>query len=277
MSDVRLLLETVLASPGNKELLDEVRARATEIIEHLDEMGSLADWEQPVFKNHPEWVAEVLAAIAGEDELSTEDEETIEALFEANASDESAVGYAFKEGLLQGLPEHLADLGGWLKSVPPISKDEWEELLQTPAVQAALPPAERLAPFGVSPLTVFYATEAISGLTERLAARHLGFLHTPIILDPSALPARARFGFVLPSDAVLREIQQMAECSRALADVLYPWLTAVAQFKPFVFRHFQASPVETAVRLTRIPTEHHDLYVRWGLLAETRDEVGASA
>ena len=268
MTDIRTLIERVLASPGNLELLAEVRRHASEIIEHLDELDSLEDWEKRVSEQEPLWLAEVLAALAGDEKLPEEDDATLTALFEANAADESAIGYAFKEGLLRGLPERLADLGGWLRELPEIETQDQEDLLRTPSVEAARPVSENLVLFGVTPLTVFHATEAVTGLTERLGRRKASSRSDSVIFDPSSPPTAGDGSFVLPLEAVLTEIQHRAECTRPVAMKLCPWLAEVAQFKPFVFRNFQASPLRTAVKLTRILEDDEELYVRWGLAAD---------
>ena len=268
MIDVQALLVNVLTSPNNRKLLDEVRQHAEEILQHLDQVESLADWEKHVSTGDPAWLAEVLSAIAGDAELSPEDARVLDAVFAVNVRSESAVGYAFKEGLLPGLPEDLADLGHRLQRIPEIDMNDRKHLLETPAVQAGMPPAASLVPFGVTPLTVFYATEAVSGLSQRIVRREKLSDDTALIFDPSQSPSATALGYVVSNDLILIEIEHMAECTRPVARILYPWLVEVAQFKPFVFRQFAASPCERAVSLSPTSADDMDLYVRWGLPAE---------
>ncbi len=271
MTDIAKLMEQVLSSPGDKTLLAEVRARAGEIFEHLDREESLEDWKWRTFEADPAWLAAVLEALAGDQAPPKEDAPILEALFQAGAARESGIGYAFKEGLLAGLPKHLTNLAHWFRQVPLIDPVDQANLLRTPAVEAARLASEALVPHGVTPLTVFYATEAVSGLAGRL--RRLGAIaeDESFVLDPSGTQPVTQDGSVT-NDTVLREIRFVAECSPPAASVLYPWLVAAAQFKPFVFRGYEAGPLKTAVRLNRVKDDQPELYVRWGLPADARGE-----
>lgn len=262
--DVQSLLKEVLISPGTSHLLDEVRQRADEILAYL-EHAEPADWGSG---SNSEWLAEVYAAIGGEEELSPRDKETLNSMVSATQAEESFIGYAFKEALIRDLPEEVPSLEERLAGVPMVDKEELKELIDTPSVQAALPQAEKLILYGVTPLTVFYATEAVGSLISRLA-RHKITPGGALILEehdrgkPDLWLTTSR-GSVLTHPIVRDEIAKMAECSAATAAVLLPWLVTVARFRPFVFRGLEAKPLDGAVALEAVSEVTEDLVLRWG-------------
>jgi RNA polymerase sigma factor (sigma-70 family) len=260
--DVQSLLKEVLTSPGKSHLLAEVRQRADEILDYL-ERAEPAGWAT----GDPEWLAEVYGAIGGEEELSPEDTATLDSMVSATRSEESFIGYAFKEALIRDLPEEVPSLEARLAGMPMVETEELKELIDTPSVQAALPQAEKLILYGVTPLTVFYATEAIGSLIGRLA-RHKVTPGGALILEehdrgkPDVWLMTSR-GNVLTHPIVLNEIANMAECSAGTAAVLLPWLVAVARFRPFVFRGLEAKALKGAVALETVTEVTEDLVIRW--------------
>ncbi|MGH9318089.1 MAG: sigma-70 family RNA polymerase sigma factor [Thermoanaerobaculia bacterium] len=270
--DVQSLLKEVLASPGKQHLLDEVRHRAGEILDHLERAESLEEWGKA--SDDAEWLAEVYGAIAGDEELSSEDKTTLDAMVSATRGEESSIGYAFKEALIRNLPEEVPSLESRLAGLPMVDEEEQKELFDTPAVQAALPQAAGLIVYGVTPLTIFYATEAVGGLIGRLMRHRIVRLDADLVLeecdrvtpDRSPVMTTSR-GFVLAHPMVLNEIVKVAECSAATAPVLLFWLVNVARFRPFVFRGLEAKPREGAVALTAVKdvaAVADDLALRWG-------------
>jgi hypothetical protein len=209
----------------------------------------------------PEWVATVydtLARSIGPVELSEHGED----LFYAHADAEFEIGEAFKGSLIPGLPEHLADLAGhWLhRFVEPVEQHEMNSLLTTPAARGADPLSRELAVYGVTPLTVLDATDAVARLLNRCIRS--GRLEEPIFLSHRGI----NDGQLLRAADLADEISRVAVCRPITAEVLLDWSIEVAQIKPLLFNTFTAEPSRgESVVLIQSGDKHNNLYQRWGL------------
>ena len=147
----------------------------------------------------------------------------------AARAEESLIGYAFKEALIRDLPSNVSTLESRLANLPKVKEEERKELIDTPAVQAALPEAEALIVYGVTPLTVFYASEAVGALIGRLRRHKIARPDVVLILEEHWESKQAESpiqitqrGSVLAHPIVLDEIVKVAECSTATAAVSSP-------------------------------------------------------
>jgi RNA polymerase sigma factor (sigma-70 family) len=260
---IHTLLEELLVSPGNRQLLAEVRARATEVLDALEHLEFSETLEKQMREGGPEysaWIAEVYETIAGEEEPSSEDLATMEALFQANEEQKISIGYAFKEALMPDLPGYLQNFQYWFKSLPEVTEDEKKDLCNDPVVQAGMPYAEQLTWYGLTPLTIFYSTEAVSGLITRLMH------HRVIGPDPVVIGLARTTQDVPLQQMVFHEMAGMAECSERAAHSLFLWFIDVASYKPFLFRSFEARPEgHGTFSLTPRPNVDSNLYTRWGV------------
>jgi DNA-directed RNA polymerase specialized sigma24 family protein len=129
-------------------------------------------------------------------------------------------------------------------------------------VQAGMPYAEQLAWYGVTPLTIFYSTEAVSGVTNRLM-RHRVVGPEPVIIGLAKRPEDVPL-----QQMIVHEMASMAECSELVARALFIWFIDVVRYKPFLFRGFEAQPWADAYSLAPQPNVDNNLYTRWGLLRQ---------
>jgi hypothetical protein len=296
MTSVRLpaseLFKRVLSEPGNTALLEEVRARAEELISYLDESDSGP--EVGAVKTDPAWLILVHEALAQEEPLSPEEEDLRAKLLQARANDEASVGRAFKEALVPDLPNSLTNWEYWFAAAPRASVEELNILMNQPSVQAASPISSPLAAFGLTPVSVYYATEAVSFAAQESLAHTASGLNSGIRIRVEEAPARS-----LPKSIELRpkspddwpywdnrrvipalwlaaEIVRMLQCPLFTAYALLAWLITVGQFKPFIFAGFESGPVgPTALELIPLGREGkstedqpdddgENLYRRWG-------------
>lgn len=262
------LLERVLKSPGNKELLAQVREQAADVLSALENSESFGLSEDEVRNLDPLWVAEVYEAMAAAaPSQEGANFEAAEALFLANQDEEASIGVAFRDTLLVGLPDTLRHIERWFPaSTPRVDEDERRELMEEPSVRAGMPYSGPLVIYGVTPLTVFYATEAVSSLIDRLMRYEVIHPDTSVTLDMNRVVVGGRTHDEMSVCALVNEIRDVSECSEAVAGGLYSWSIQTAQYKPFLFRGFHASPLGEGVSLTSTKEVHDNLYQRWGLL-----------
>jgi RNA polymerase sigma factor (sigma-70 family) len=260
------LLEKVLKSPGNEELLGQVRERAAAVLTALENSESFGLSEDEMREVDPLWVAEVYEAMAAATPRGGEDFEAAETLFRANREEEASIGAAFRETLLADLPEHLRYIERCFPhSTPQVDEDEQRELLQEPSVQAGMPYTEPLVPYGVTPLTVFYTTEAVSSLLDRLMRYEMINSDAAVGLEMNRVEINGRRTDLLSVNELVEEIRDVSECGGAVARALYCWSVQAAQYKPFLFNGFRACPRGEGISLARTNEFYDDLYQQWGV------------
>lgn len=273
----RALLEKALRSKGDADLLQQIRARADEVLMALEESDSLGFSEETSAEVDPLWIGEVYEAISqGASqplEAAVEEPEGVEALFEALAEDEAAVGTAFQESLLAGLPENLRDLGICLREVPQVNPEEQEELLGSPAVRDGMPLSRSLVKYGVTPLTILYSTDAVAALLDRLMQDGILDANTPVVLGARReIRNNQNKSFDL-AEMIVDEIGKVAECEPRTAAALFSWSIQAAIYKPYLFRGFIAEPSKGTVVLRHSTERYENLFQRWALT----QPVGAAA
>lgn len=255
----RELFKKTILSPGNEALLNEIAQRAEEIMNSLDDPEAMDMTEEEMRSLHPEWIARVYEALApaGEEEEALE---ISDKLGYAHAGAEYEVGQAYEQSLIPGLPPHLADLPRWLSSLPEVDDNERRDLLETPSARGAESLSPDLARYGVTPLTVLDATNAVSRLLQR-------YLRTERLTEPIILSHHGvNDGEVLNAEHLADEVSQVAVCREPTARVLLDWSIEVAHIKFLLFDTFVA---ETAggesLRLIYNGEKQPDLHKRWGL------------
>ena len=258
------LFTEALRSPNNRELLEELRLRANEIltlIEHSDRFGPS---DEELSQIDEGWIATCYEAIYGAlavREVSGDVEEE----FYATADDEESVGRAFGQSLMTIDREDIRRFEIGLVYLPSIVPAEEEELLKTPSARGAGPYALPLARVGLTPLSIFYATEGVSYLIERLVEQELLPIDNSILLDSNEVLVNNEPHEVLTWDLTIDEIRRLAVCNGVTAVGIYHWLVQVAQYRPYLFAGFKCAPVDRlAVRLSKSEKRFENLYQRWG-------------
>jgi RNA polymerase sigma factor (sigma-70 family) len=265
------LLKTVLQSPNDGKLLQDLSVHAEEILQALELTGD-PTIEESLDSLSPEWVASVyqtlFEALAVKD---LEAELVASEAWEAHEGEDMNIGKAFRETLLADLTEDLR-FPGEVRSLPEIDENERVRLGRAPDVVGGKPESEWWLQYGIRPVTVFYAQEAVSGLLNRYVRR--GRLpETPVVLGDESLVVmgddQKSYGL---SNLLREEISCRAECRPEVARALYSWMLRVGQRKSWLFAGFEAAPGPggSTLRLTCTTERFEKIYQRWGLTAGVR-------
>lgn len=257
----RELFKQTIFSPGNEELLELIKQEAQRVLDSLDGPEAMDISEADMISLEPSWVARVYEALATAREVDEIDIPADPGY--AHVEAEFEVGQAYKLSLIPGLPVYLADLPGkWLSNLPEVDDDERADLLATPAACGAEPLSCEMARYGVTPLTVLDATNAVARLLQRYIRSGRLSSDKPLILSHHGV----NDGEVLRAEHLADEVSQVADCREPTARVLLDWSIEVAQMKPLLFNTFTA---ETAggesLALTYTGVKESDLHKRWGL------------
>jgi hypothetical protein len=257
----RELFKKTIFSPGSEELLSQLAQRAEEIMNSLDDPEAMDISEEEMRSLHPDWVARVYEALG----TAGEEEEALDISTEgyAHARAEREVGEAYEQSLIPGLPPHLADLPRWLSNLPEVDDNERRDLLDTPSAKGAESLAPDLARYGVTPLTVLDATNAVSRLLQR-------YLRTERLADPIILSHQGvNDGAVLNAEHLADEVSLVAVCREPTARVLLDWSIEVAHIKFLLFDTFVAQTAGgESLKLNYTGEKQPDLHKRWGLSAQ---------
>lgn len=206
--DVCQLLWQVLLSPGNKELLEEAEKHSGEILAAIEGMEGDEHQESAVKEIDPQWVAQVYSKLAAA-HVQKEDTRVFEALFDARKEDERSIGEAFEEWLLPFVSEPLRDFESYFRSLPLVTDAQRKLLLESPAVLASKSALE-LTQWGITPMTIFSATEAVGALVDRKLRRGKLASGIPIGLSKKNRP---RQGIqVLDYQTAAREVRFVTRC-----------------------------------------------------------------
>lgn len=258
------LFTEALKSANNLELLEQVGLHAEEILAVMESSDQFGPSDDELSSIDDEWLAVCYNALANKKVSEVEEE------FYATADDEESVGRAFSQALLTINRDDIRNFDTF-KSLPGIEPAEAMELLQTPSAQGAGSDAEPLARIGLTPLSVFYGTEAVSYLIERLMDQELVPRDTVILLEAGDLLVNEEHHNVLTWDLTIDEIRRLSICNRDTAVELYRWLIQVAQYRPYIFVGFKSDPAVEglAVRLSSSDMKFENLYQRWGFEHES--------
>ena len=161
-----------------------------------------------------------------------------------------------------GVPGGLERLIRRLHEFPTVGDDLQEELRHDPDVEAA-PGSERLLPYGLTPLAVFGAVDAVAALTKRAFRRKVFPRNRRVRLS-----ARGGLGLEdgtprVALDLLRREIAIATDSSEQVASALLEWLIAVAHTKGYLFPGFRATPAAEDVLLEESSRRFPDLLHRW--------------
>lgn len=257
------LFKEVILSPNNESLLRILKQRAAEVVDCLTNPEEVEVSEEELHNLDPLWVARVYEALAtvGADQRSAEPFPDLEY---AHKDAEFEIGRAYKLSLIPGLPERLDLPHKWLVNVPEVEPDEMNDVLNSPSAQGAAPYSIDLARYGVAPLTVLDATDAVARLLERCIRTGRVSDEGPIRLSQEGVNQ----GDLLNASHLADEVSRVADVRPLTARVLLDWSMEVAQLKPLLFNGFRAETGgDKAVALFRTGEKYNDLHERWGRTA----------
>ncbi|MGH2396451.1 MAG: GspE/PulE family protein [bacterium] len=265
------LLRRILLS-SDRKLLDELRRRSTEILKELERLRE--EEHQALFELDGgqvslEWLAEVysaLSSLATEEVHAIENDACVKQLLDARTEWEDAIGKAFAEALLPSwLPDNLRNVGAWFDTLDKVPPRRVQELRDTPAVKAGGPISNELCMFGITPLTVYQATQAVYLLVDRLGDYEHLKRGDPILLTTSTDPTEKALQQLDPA-SVVTEIAEYADCSREAAQCLLQWLIQLAQYHPQLFYQLEATPHGRDGLLLKVLLDaKSNVYERWSV------------
>ena len=177
----------------------------------------------------------------------------------AHEDEEFSIGVAYRDCLIADLPDELSKPEHWLSSVEKVDKDERDYALSTASVRGGLDATAQLAEFGITPLMIFRAIQAVSYLLERFIRKGKIDRSTEILLRRLEVSPHQS----IDPSMLIGEVRRMAECREATARALYDWQVHVAEYKPKIFDGFHAEPRDGAVLLTRTEEHFENLIERW--------------
>lgn len=264
---VENLLYRALTNPGNEALLAELRGRSSEIVDYLD----AHDFVLPGTAGESVgelWMAEVYEAIAGGSTgaATFETDQFIRELFQASQADLESIGVAFKETLLPDLPVALVRFEDCFGQVPRAVDEEYSNLLKRPDVTAAFPNSAELAVYGLTPSMFFFATEAVSGLLDRLIR---SAMHEPLFVLKQNTPLEVRTEEGAVQLRLEDEVEKVTECNAERATAMLAWLLRAAEYKPALFSGFEAEFSNGRLLLRPSKERHGNLYQRWSMAFAT--------
>ena len=263
------LLYQALTNPNNEALLAQVRARADEIVSYLDTHDFVLP-QAPAETVGELWIAEVYEAIASASGApgTAETEQFAQELFRASERDLASIGLAFKETLLPDLPVALVRFDDWFGTLPRATNEEHERLLKQADVATAFPNSAQLVVYGVTPSMLYFATEAISGLLDRLMRSEMQ--KAPFILS-AGTPLEVRTDEGVVQLSLEDEIDKVTECGPERAAAIFAWLLRAAEYKPALFSGFEAELANGHLTLKRSHERYPNLYQRWNVAFATSD------
>lgn len=285
------LLKKAILSTGDEALLQQVRERANEIVEALEEDDvEFSDEDIKLLELHLEWTAAVFHALAGPQEVSDEDHEILEAIRQIRDSEDTEIGTAFAKTLIETLPPKFRQWDRWFDHVPLAPKDYQAHLGEQIIVMKGMPYAEGLVSYGMTPGTFFEGSRGVELLVDRLIRTAMGpedrypkeadllQLHYRIReqrdsdkLPSVALVLRKEPVFkgkppVVPYGLLLAQVRGTPYCPPEAAEPLLHWMVEVSQLRPYFFPGYYATTLgENEVRLTQDPRQKDtELEWRWG-------------
>lgn len=258
------LLQRAMRSPNDQSVLSLVGERAPSIIEfleseHADEMmASEAEALDPV------WLAEIYVVLAGDAVLAEEDKYVEESLFRALVEEEKDVGRAFEEVLCPSIVDSLNELKLQpFRDAKFIDDAQFDWLRKQVCVEAGGEYAKILAHFGITPMTIVEATEAVSNVVSRHCDK-TGVTECRIVstIDNDATDNQApRDG--LDRKHVVTEIMLMTELDEATSGALFDFLNGIAAYVPSLFNKFTAESDGADLKLIHTGKVIDDLFERW--------------
>lgn len=246
MTALELLQKTIA---GDRQSLDQLAQHSREVFAFLEDHDYvLSPEENHALEVQPELIAEIYDALAGNAKLEEQDEAMLRTTLEIRDSDGTTVGKLFKNSLLRDLPSELVDWNSWFSGLSVISKESLIHLGQRPDVKAASPVSKQIAKYGITPLAVSAATQALRAVARRLAEGGRLRRENSLILALDPDQARQLENAVPPKELTI-EISALAGLQYDVAHALLRWLYELASVRAFLFEGFECRPEVDYLRL----------------------------
>lgn len=268
--DAVTALQQLFLSSGDEELLRKAQGHAQEMLIAMDEV----EWDETMdaaMAEHldPLWVAKVYETLA-KPYVKQEDIGLFQSMFEARKEDERSIGQTFEEVLLSRIPPGaVRALWPYFDSLPPVPLEQRELLLKSPSVMASRT-ANVLTKWGITPVTIVSAMDAVGALVQRKLRREK-FSSFPIVLSKDNLVPGDQ---VLDYQTVAKEIRFVTrspvETSRRIVD----WTVDAAQYVPFLYDGLMATPCGKGICLIPAGMDFESLAERWSETAMLPAAVG---
>lgn len=156
------------------------------------------------------------------------------------------IARTFKETLMDGLHSYLRDMHKYFHALCPVALEEREKLYQEKKeeIDAGMPYSGDLLLYGLTPVTIFFASEAIAGFIERFLCPGVLNEELPHISRTSNTFVEAHQGI---HSMIMREIVRVAKCDSESAVKILDWFIDILPHKPYFFRGFYARATEDEI------------------------------
>ena len=243
---------------------EALRANANVIIDFLDSPAS-EDFFEKFSGQLTAVMLEKIYSHLGTDLDSDEDwSADLQPFLRAREEEERCIGDAFAQTLLPNLPDAMKLFAGRVfLGAPKIDSAEYEHLLQEISVIHGGEAAAELAEFGITPVTILEAAQAVANLARRFCRSNEIKKHSSLILDTADRADGYSLNSVLARKTAIREIVLMTQLPDATSQRLFDWIARVAQYVPHLFGGFEAAlwGDELCLRYTDVTVD--DLFSRW--------------
>jgi len=199
------ILANALRAPSNRRALDDVSRYKNEIIDAVDAMDGESIQKIIETSGDPDWTEEVLSALDSTPAALDSEASDLQSIVEG---DEREIGRMFGRWIEQ-LPLAFYEFEE-LQSLPGASESEQVRAAASPATIACGAVGARLARFGITPLTFFYAAQAVSNLI-------------------SAAEKKNAVAKITKQD-LIEEVAATCECSPEMARLLLIWLNRASDY-----------------------------------------------
>lgn len=194
---------------------------------------------------------------------------------QADKQDRELVGYAFSRILISSIPEGISGLVKICESnldmIPPKMQ---QRLAREPEVKTGGMAALKLTAFGLTPIHIVLATDAVALLFERAIDAKFFSTEKPISIYFSlqsysdnliAATQENQTEAWLTQGELIQEVAAFAEVNGRQAMVLLRWIIETAKFIPFMFIGFRATWKNDELELTQLETNKtpNNLFLRW--------------
>jgi hypothetical protein len=179
----------------------------------------------------------------------------------AAADEEAGIGRAFQSVLVPNLPNTF--FTAFFADAPLVDRAERDHLRGTISVQMGGQAAEALTIYGVTPVSVVEAAQAVANIARRLC-RSAGIKRGQVLTVTTSAPSAAP----LPSSALSRQkaVEEIAATTHlhpVTADCLFGFLTSIAAHTPYLFDGFAVVADDALLLLERTDVTYDELYQRW--------------